>query len=83
MNTLVGGAGKLGGGQKSFEAPKRGGQKVSNPKRGVKKVSNSQTGGQKSLNMHRFSKFSGATPRTPIEVAPFFYIHSSAELEHF
>ena len=38
INTLVGGLGKVEGGQKSFESPEGGDQKVFRSKGGVKKV---------------------------------------------
>ena len=48
INTLVGGLENLVGGQKSFDAPKRGVKKVFNfQKGGVKKVSNPKEGGSK------------------------------------
>ena len=59
---------------------KGGVKKFQTPKRGVKKVSTPKEGGQKSLNMRRFSKIFRGYARTPIEVALFSYIHSSAEL---
>ena len=61
INTLVGGAGKFGGGVKKVLMLQKGGvKKVFNfQKGGVKKVSNpKEGGGQKSSNIHRFSKFS-------------------------
>ena len=74
INTLMGGGGrwKIWGGQKSFEASKRVVKKVSNSQRGVKKQT-PKRGGQKSLNIHRFSKFPGA----------YLYTHTSVELEYF
>ena len=86
---LGGGAGKLGGGQKVVKLQKGGSKKFQTPKKGgskkfrTPKSSQRGGGGQKVRACIDFQKFSWATPRTPIEVIMFFYIHSSGELEHF